>query len=73
VLTISRICIAGIIRITWQTKFANSWDQTCTFSALNFPFQMLISKQTMAPSFSLLSLSSATSAWSADAYQASDR
>ncbi|KAL3451247.1 hypothetical protein BJX65DRAFT_237705 [Aspergillus insuetus] len=22
------ICIAGIIRITWQTKFAKSWDQT---------------------------------------------
>ncbi|KAL4941709.1 hypothetical protein BDV06DRAFT_222847 [Aspergillus oleicola] len=22
------ICIAGIVRITWQVKFANSWDQT---------------------------------------------
>ncbi|KAL3471573.1 hypothetical protein BJX99DRAFT_266619 [Aspergillus californicus] len=22
------ICIAGIVRITWQVRFANSWDQT---------------------------------------------
>ncbi|KAL4933705.1 uncharacterized protein BDV17DRAFT_66395 [Aspergillus undulatus] len=22
------ICIAGVVRITWQVKFANSWDQT---------------------------------------------